>query len=138
AIRWGFALYAGAGLNDMLHAARIIESVRVFDYAFVAVALGLTYLLAHRHNRLQAHLEDEVAARTSELERGQAQLAGLVRASRNLMSGLDLGATLQRIVEEATRFTGSPHVKVLLVDRAAGVLRMGAVAGGTVPAGFQV
>jgi GAF domain-containing protein len=152
AIVAGFVVYVAAGLNDALHSAQVIQSVRVFDPAFVAMALGLSFLLARRYNRLQAHLEDEVATRTGELakaleatraasaeaRRGQAVLAGLVRAGRNLMSGLDLTGTLEQIIAETRNITGSPHIKVLLVDREAGVLRMGASSGGTVPPDFQV
>ena len=56
-VRLGFMLYVACGINDAMHAARIIQSVRVFDFAFVGVAVGLTYLLTRRHNELHAHLE---------------------------------------------------------------------------------
>jgi hypothetical protein len=67
AVLVALALYTLAGVHDVLHSARVIHSVRVFHFAFVAVAVGLTYLLARRHNRLDAHLEAEVAGRTHEL-----------------------------------------------------------------------
>src|SRR5258706_7653460 len=127
----GFVVYAAMAVNDALHAARIIESGRVFDFAFVGFAVGLTYFHARRYNRVQTHLEEEVAARTTEL-------AGLVRAGRIVLGGLDLDATLTRIVEEAARIAGTPHVKLLLVDKDLGVLRLVAIAGATAPKDFTV
>ncbi len=77
---WGFVGYGGFGLNDILHSARLIQSVPVFDVAFVAVAVGLTYVLARRHNRLHTHLSEEVAAQTRILHGQKDELATLVRA----------------------------------------------------------
>jgi GAF domain-containing protein len=54
------------------------------------------------------------------------------------MSGLDLQETLSRIAEEAAQIAGTEHVKILVVDREAGVLRMGACLGGPVPPDFAV
>ena len=127
----GMVVYAAMAVNDALHAARIIESGRVFDFAFVGFAVGLTYFHARRYNRVQSHLEEEVAARTTEL-------AGLVRAGRIVLGGLDLDATLTRIVEEAARIAGTPHVKLLLVDKDLGILRLVAIAGATAPKDFTV
>ena len=127
----GIVVYAAMAVNDALHAAKIIESARVFDFAFVGFAGGLTYFHARRFNRVQSHLEEEVAARTTEL-------AGLVRAGRVVLGGLDLDATLTRIVEEAARIAGTPHVKLLLVDKDLGVLRLVAIAGATAPKDFTV
>ena len=45
------------------------------------------------------------------------------------MSGLDLQETLARIAEEAAQIAGTEHIKILVVDHEAGVLRMGAVPG---------
>ena len=89
------------------------------------ISLVLTHLLAHRYRRLRSRLEDEVRARTSELE-------GLVRAGRTVMSGLALDATLKRIVDEAARIAGTPHLSVLLLDPERGVLRLAAAGGGQV------
>ncbi len=138
AIRAGFVVYLALALNDLLHSARLIQSIRVFDVGFVAVGVGFTYMLVRRHNRLAAGLEAEVAVRTRDLETRRAELSALVETGQAVMGGLDLGSTLDRIVERARRITGSPHVKLLLVDREAGVLRMGALSGGSVPPGFQV
>jgi signal transduction histidine kinase/ActR/RegA family two-component response regulator len=54
------------------------------------------------------------------------------------MSGLDLQETLARIAEEAAQIADTEHVKILVVDREAGVLRMGACLGGPVPPDFAV
>jgi len=66
------------------------------------------------------------------------ELAALLRATRVVMSGLDLQETLARIAEEAAQIAGTEHVKILVVDREAGVLRMGACLGGPVPPDFAV
>src|SRR5258706_11256915 len=122
----GFVVYAAMAVNDALHAARIIESGRVFDFAFVGFAVGLTYFHARRYNRVQTHLEEEVAARTTEL-------AGLVRAGRIVLGGLHLDATLTRIVQEAPRIAGPPHGNPLPAAKDMGGLRPVAIPGATAP-----
>lgn len=66
------------------------------------------------------------------------ELAALLRATRVVMSGLDLQETLARIAHEAAQIAGTPHIKILIADHQAGVLRMGACLGGPVPADFAV
>ena len=61
-----------------------------------------------------------------------------MRAGQVVLGGLDLDATLTRIVEEASRIAGTPHVKLLLVDKDLGVLRLAAIAGATAPKDFTV
>jgi signal transduction histidine kinase len=71
--------------------------------------------------------------------RRTAELEALLRATRSLMSGLDLHAILDRLVVEASRITGCPNVKMLLVDREAGVLRAMAIHGQTaMTLGFEL
>lgn len=62
-----------------------------------------------------------------------SQLEALVAAARSVTSGLDLRSILDQILAEAARISGAPHVKVLLLDRAAGVLRVGALQGSAMP-----
>src|SRR5262245_30242575 len=135
-VQAGFVVYVALGVNDILHAARVIRAERVFDLAFVAVAAGFTYILVRRYGRVHDHLEEEVAARTRDLETRTLWLDGLVRAGQSLMAGLDLTRTLERITAEARQIAGSPHVNVLLVDRQAGIFRLGAASGAPVPEGF--
>jgi len=71
------------------------------------------------------------------VQRG-SQLGALVAAARSVTSGLDLRSILDRIVAEAARISGAPHVKVLLLDRAAGVLRVGALQGSAMPPDFAL
>ena len=70
------------------------------------------------------------------LRRGE-ELQALLRTFRSVMAELDLQASLDRIVAEAARITGSLHVKVLLVDRDRGVLRAQAVRGTAMGHGFE-
>lgn len=74
---------------------------------------------------------------SAEVRRGE-ELAALLRATRSVMSGLDLQRILDHIVAEAAEMAGTPHVSVMLVDRGAQVLRLAALAGNPVPPGFQV
>jgi PAS domain S-box-containing protein len=62
------------------------------------------------------------------LQRG-TELEAVLRATHTVMSGLDLQAILDRIVAETARISRCSHVKVLLVERDAGVLRVGAIQG---------
>ncbi|MBI2458221.1 MAG: GAF domain-containing protein, partial [candidate division NC10 bacterium] len=78
-----------------------------------------------------ARLHTDVVGRGQELE-------ALLRATRSVMSGLDLQHILQRIVAEASQMAGTQHVSVMLVDKAAQVLRVAALAGDPVPVGFHV
>lgn len=131
--RWLLGLSFGActvlAVNEVLHAARLVTTVRLFDWAFVIVSGVLTRVLVRRHQRLEDRLEAEVESRTAGLERRALELDSLVRAGQAVTAGLDFGATLDRIVAEARRISGSPHVKIMLVDREAGLIRPAAAAG---------
>jgi GAF domain-containing protein len=67
-----------------------------------------------------------------------SQLEALVAAARSVTSGLDLRSILDQILAEAARISGAPHVKVLLLDRGAGVLRVGALQGSAMPPNFAL
>lgn len=71
------------------------------------------------------------------LRRGE-ELEALLRATRSVMSDLDLQSILERIVAEASQMTGTPHVTVMLVDRPAKVLRVAALIGDSVPTDFAI
>jgi len=134
----GFSVYIACALNDALHAARLIESVRVFDYAFVAVALGLAYLAVRPYSRRSDSLEIEVAAHTRELRIRQEQLGSLVRAGQVVMAGLDLPDILSRLIAEASRISGAPHVAVLLRDEGSHTLRLAAAMGAALPPNHEL
>ncbi|HEX9747151.1 MAG TPA: GAF domain-containing protein [Methylomirabilota bacterium] len=138
AVLGGFVVYLVFAINDVLHAARVIQSVRLFAYAFVAVAAGLHYFLVARFNRVSADLEGAVADQTRALETRQEALAALLRAERAVMTEVDLKSMLEVIVTEASRIAGTPYVKVLLLDEERGVLKIAAVAGGVVPVGTEL
>jgi signal transduction histidine kinase/HAMP domain-containing protein len=70
------------------------------------------------------------------VRRGE-QLEALLRASRTVMAGLDLREILDRILDEAARISGAPHVKVLLLDKESGTLRVGALKGSAMPPDFS-
>jgi GAF domain-containing protein len=79
----------------------------------------------------QAAITIENARLHTAAVRRQEEQEALLRATHFLMSGLDLQTILKRIVAEAAQISGSPHVKVLLVDREAGILRLMAIHGTT-------
>jgi len=54
------------------------------------------------------------------------------------MAGLDLKTTLDRIVQEASKITGAPHVNIMLLDRDAGMLRFAAGLGAPPPPDLQL
>jgi signal transduction histidine kinase/ActR/RegA family two-component response regulator len=84
---------------------------------------------------------DQVSLREETVEaalRRADQLAALLRATRVVMSGLDLQQTLASIADEATQIAGAPYIKIMVVDHEAGVLRMGACLGVTVPPDYAV
>jgi signal transduction histidine kinase/DNA-binding response OmpR family regulator/HPt (histidine-containing phosphotransfer) domain-containing protein len=66
------------------------------------------------------------------------QLGALLRATGALMTEQDLQAILDRLVAEAAKISGAPHVKVLLLDRAAGLLRVGALQGSAMPRDYTL
>ena len=74
---------------------------------------------------------------TAAVRRGQ-ELEALLGATHSLMSGLDLQGTLERILAEASRMAGTPHVSVMLVDKTMKLLRVAAQAGDPMPAGFTI
>jgi len=87
--------------------------------------------------RLKAAAIENARLHSVTMRRGE-QLEALLQATRSVMSGLDLQEILDRIVAEAAEMAGTPHVTVMLVDKAAQRLRLAAMAGAPVPAGFQV
>ena len=138
AVLAGFAVYLILSVNDILHAARVIQSVRLFDYAFVAVAVGLHYLLVARFNRFSADLEGAVTEQTRELQAREAALAALLRAERAVTTETNLEPMLEQIVTEASRIAGTRYVRVLLLDDERQILRVAATAGGVVPVGVEL
>jgi len=86
----------------------------------------------------QAAITLENARLHSAAVRRGEQLEALLRATRSVMSDLDLQSILDRIVTQAAQMAGTPHVTVMFVDKAAQVLRVAALAGDPVPAGFVI
>ena len=66
------------------------------------------------------------------VRRGE-QLKALLSSLQTVTSGLDLREILNRILGEAIRISGAPHVKVLLLDKTSGALRVGALKGSSMP-----
>jgi signal transduction histidine kinase/CheY-like chemotaxis protein len=65
------------------------------------------------------------------------EVGALLRATHTVMADLDLQGILTRIAEEASRIAGTSYVRVLLVDKAAQVLRVGVSTDGLLPLGLE-
>jgi signal transduction histidine kinase/DNA-binding response OmpR family regulator/nitrate/nitrite-specific signal transduction histidine kinase len=72
------------------------------------------------------------------LRRRKETLTALVRASQTVMGELDLLRILDGIVAEAGHIAGTPHVKILLLNRDTHRLRVAATAGRVLPPDFSV
>ncbi|HYL79259.1 MAG TPA: GAF domain-containing protein, partial [Candidatus Acidoferrum sp.] len=86
----------------------------------------------------QAAIAIENAQAHAAALRRAAELAALLRASRSIMAALDLEQILERIVAEVGPIAGTPHVRVLLVDQAAQMLRVHAVSGTSMAKGIEL
>jgi signal transduction histidine kinase/DNA-binding response OmpR family regulator/HPt (histidine-containing phosphotransfer) domain-containing protein len=100
---------------------------------FTAEEQGLLQLFATQAAVAIENARLHAAAMT----RGE-QLGALLRATDALMTEQDLQVILNRLVTEAARISGAPHVKVLLLDRAAGLLRVGALQGSAMPRDYTL
>ena len=122
--------------QPVLYGERLVGALavgRIVDVPFTEEDLDVLRLFAD-----QVAISMENAEAHHAAVRRADELAALLRATRVVMSGLDLQETLARIAEEAAQIAGTEHVKILVVDHEAGVLRMGACLGGPVPADFAV
>lgn len=126
-----FAFYFAVSINDVLHASRVIDSGRLFDFGFAGIAAGLTYFQIRRHNDLFGRLEEQVAARTSELTARRDQLATLADLTQSLTSTLALEKVLQRFVGHAVALFGNSLARLWLLDEDGRTLTLRAHAGAT-------
>lgn len=117
-----FGFYILFALNDALHAARLIQSVRIFDFAFVPVAGVLTYLEVRRYAGLSESLEVEVAVRTSELRGRQDQLSALIESGRSLTERLDLTTTTSRVLSTVLEVLRAKRANLYRLDAESGTL----------------
>jgi signal transduction histidine kinase/DNA-binding response OmpR family regulator len=85
----------------------------------------------------QAAIAIENARLHSTAVRRWEEVGALLRATHTVMADLDLQGSLTRIAEEASRIAGTSYVRVLLVDKAAQVLRVGVSTDGLLPLGLE-
>jgi PAS domain S-box-containing protein len=123
--------------EPLLHRDRLLGVIALSDEGTGRVFAKqdqetLALLAAHAVIAIEnARLYAAAVRRGSELE-------ALVSAVRSVTSGLELQEIFDRILAEAARMSGAPHVKVLLLDKAAGVLRIGARQGSSMPEGYAL
>jgi GAF domain-containing protein len=110
--------------GDRVTGALAVLTRAAHNFSAEEIAL-LRAFAAHAAIALEnARLHEAVLQRNKDLEE-------LLTAARSVMSGLDLATMLERIVDGAAAIAGIPNVKLLLVDREEGFLRLGAVRGTT-------
>jgi PAS domain S-box-containing protein len=123
--------------EPLLYHDRLVGVIRIDDQGtgrlFTEEDQNILRLFA-----VQAAIAIENARLHGAAVRRGVELGALLRATRSIMSGLDLQGILTRIVREAAEMAGTPHVTVMLVDKPAQVLRLAALAGDPVPAGFTL
>jgi PAS domain S-box-containing protein len=90
---------------------------------------GFSVLAAVRDVSERRKMEETLALRTRHLN-------ALLAAFRTMTSGLDLPEILERVLDEAVRISGTPHVKVLLLDKSTNRLQVGAIKGSSMPKDF--
>jgi signal transduction histidine kinase/DNA-binding response OmpR family regulator len=86
----------------------------------------------------QAAISMENARLHSAAIRHGEELGTLLRATHTVMADLDLQGILTRIAQEAARIASTPYVRVMLVDKAAQVLRLRVSTDGLLPLGGEV
>jgi signal transduction histidine kinase/HAMP domain-containing protein len=143
-----FAAVAGSGERTLWDAANL-QAMVVAPLLSKGVPLGALWIgrtvpgpLSESEVLLAQTMANHVAIAIENarlhgaaVRRGE-QLEALLRASRTVMAGLDLREILDRILDEAARISGAPHVKVLLLDKESGQLRVGALKGSAMPPDF--
>jgi signal transduction histidine kinase/ActR/RegA family two-component response regulator len=97
-----------------------------------------------REARLLAGLAQQAAVAIEQARlhgasvRRAAELASLLRAVRTMLGGLDTRTILESIVQEASAIADTPHVRLLMLERASGTLRVAALVGGPMPPDARV
>jgi GAF domain-containing protein len=121
-----YGLVSHLGLPLMTH-ERVIGVLVVnttTPRSYTAAEISLLSLLAQ-----QAAIAIENARLHSAAVRRGEELESLLRATRTVMSGVELQGILDRIVTEAAQIAGTPHVRLMFLDQDAGVLRVEAEQG---------
>jgi len=131
--RVGFRTYLGlpVKIRDEVFGVLTFNTTEPREYSPDEIALLTSFADQAAVAIENARLHGAAVRRGEELE-------ALLRATRSVMGELDLQQILDRIVTEAAAITGCLHVKLLLVDHANAVLRVGALQGTTLPEGFRI
>jgi signal transduction histidine kinase len=114
-----------------------VEGVLTFNSnAPIAYSSGRMTFFAHLAELAAVGL-DNARHHAAEVRRGD-ELEALLQAARPLLTGGNLQPILERLLSEAARIAGTPHVKIMLLDPEGQLLQPVAVSGGPVPSGFSV
>jgi GAF domain-containing protein/ActR/RegA family two-component response regulator len=117
--------------GDRLLGVLAFSSPQPRTYASDEVALLTTFAT-------QAAIAIENARLHGAAVRRGEELGALLRATRTVTAGLDLQTTLEQIAAEASRIAHCQHVKLLLVDKEAQLLRIGVLHETSLPDGFPL
>jgi signal transduction histidine kinase/DNA-binding response OmpR family regulator/putative methionine-R-sulfoxide reductase with GAF domain len=118
--------------RDRLVGVLVLLNPRGVDRPFTVADRHLLTLFA-----AQAAIAIENARLHGTAVRRWEEVGALLRATHTVMADLDLQGILTRIAEEASRIARTSYVRVLLVDKAAQVLRVGVSTDGLLPLGLE-
>ncbi len=87
---------SAAGLNDLLFHLGAIESMRLTEYASVAIVMSVDQILLHDYHRMVADMEGLVNERTAELREATASARGAEESFRALIDASPDGVIVAR------------------------------------------
>ena len=87
---------SAAGLNDLLFHLGAIESMRLTEYASVAIVMSVDQILLHDYHRMVADMEGLVSERTAALRDATASARGAEESFRALVDASPDGVIVAR------------------------------------------
>ncbi len=111
AVGFGVVLFCGCGVSDILGMSGLVTAPTVFEWAFAGVAVCLHHLETLRVERLQNHLEEEVALRTSNLERALVEAGSAPRAKSEFLATMshEIRTPLNGVIGMTTLLLDTPQ-----------------------------
>lgn len=102
-------VYAAMGVASVFSAMRWVPIPTTAEFGPIVVALGLNYLLVHRHRRLQDRLVQMVDERTTRLAQSEARYRELVENAPMGVLACDASGQLTAINRRLLEIMGSPQ-----------------------------
>lgn len=108
ALLTSLVLYAAMGLASVLSALRWVPVPTSAEFGPIVVALGLNYLLVHRHRRLQDSLAEMVDERTARLAESELRYRELVEHAPVGVLACGVQGELRAVNPRLLEIVGSP------------------------------